>query len=103
MFYEGGLKAAGLARKSILDGKNRDAYKYRGKLLCVLSALMSSLNVDSGRKEVESFFFIYNHLSRLARDAKVEDHDIESFDEIIRILNELRTNWKKMLEDNGIA
>ncbi len=58
MLYEGGLKAAGLVKKNVLKGNIREAYKYRGKLLCVLSGLMSSLAVDSGRKEVDSFFFL---------------------------------------------
>ena len=103
MLYEGGLKAAGLVKKNMLNGNIREAYKYRGKLLCVLSGLMSSLAVDSGRKEVDSFFFLYSHMSKMAREAEIEKQDTSSFDEILRILGELRACWSKMLVDNGIV
>ena len=103
MLYEGGLKAAGLVKKNMLNGNIREAYKYRGKLLCVLSGLMSSLAVDSGRKEVDSFFFLYIHMSKMAREAEIEKQDTSSFDEILRILGELRACWSKMLVDNGIV
>jgi len=103
MFYEGGLKAAGLAKKKMLEGNIRDAYKYRGKLLCVLSGLMSSLTVEAGHKEVNSFLFLYSYMSKLAREAQIEKEDGASFDEIMRILGELRSSWHKMLVDNGIV
>jgi len=103
MFYEGGLKAAGLAKKKMLEGNIREAYKYRGKLLCVLSGLMSSLTVEAGHKEVDSFLFLYSYMSKLAREAQIEKQDQASFDEIMRILGELRSCWHKMLVDNGIV
>ena len=103
MLYEGGIKAAGLARGKMLEGNTREAYKYRGKLLCILSGLMSSLAVDSGRKEVDSFFFLYSHMSKLARETEIEKQDTSSFDEVLRILGDLRDCWNKMLIDNGIA
>ena len=103
MFYEGGLKAAGLAKKKMLEGNIRDAYKYRGKLLCVLSGLMSSLTVEAGHKEVDSFLFLYSYMSKLAREAQIEKQDVSGFDEVLRILGDLRDCWNKMLIDNGIA
>jgi len=103
MLYEGGIKAAGLAKNKMLEGNIRDAYKYRGKLLCVLSGLMSSLTVESGHKEVNSFLFLYSHMSKLAREAQIEKQDEASFDEIMHILGELRSCWHKMLVDNGIV
>ena len=103
MLYEGGIKAAGLAKKRMLEGSIRDAYKYRGKLLCVLSGLMSSLTVEAGHKEVNSFLFLYSYMSKLAREAQIEKQDKASFDEIMRILGELRSSWRKMLVDNGIV
>ena len=103
MLYEGGLKAAGLAKRRMLEGSTREAYKYRGKLLCILSGLMSSLTVESGHKEVDSFFFLYSHMSKLAREADIKKQDASSFDEVLRILGDLRDCWSKMLIDNGIA
>ena len=87
----------------MLEGKVREAYKYRGKLLSVLSGLMSTLAVESGRKEVDSFFFLYSHMSKLARETEIEKQDTASFDEVLRILGDLRDCWNKMLVDNGIA
>ncbi len=103
MLYEGGIKAAGLARRRMLEGNTREAYKYRGKLLCILSGLMSSLAVESGHKEVDSFFFLYSHMSKLARETEIEKQDVSGFDEVLRILGDLRECWNKMLIDNGIA
>ncbi|RLC45931.1 MAG: hypothetical protein DRH70_06515 [Candidatus Coatesbacteria bacterium] len=103
MFYEGGLKAAGLAKRKIIEGNIREAYKYRGKLLCVLSGLLSSLTVEAGHKEVNSFLFLYSYMSKLAREAQIDKQDHASFDEIMRILTELRSSWQRMLVDNGIV
>ncbi len=103
MLYEGGIKAAGLARRRMLEGNTREGYKYRGKLLCILSGLMSSLAIDSGHKEVDSFFFLYSHMSKLARETEIEKQDVSGFDEVLRILGDLRDCWNKMLIDNGIA
>ncbi|MBN2208172.1 MAG: flagellar export chaperone FliS [Candidatus Coatesbacteria bacterium] len=103
MLYEGGIRAASLARKRMLEGNAREAYKHRGKLLCILSGLMSSLAVESGHKEVDSFLFLYSHMSKLARKSEIEDQDASGLDEILHILGELRDCWSKMLLNNGIG
>lgn len=103
MLYEGGIRAASLARKRMLEGNVREAYKHRGRLLSILSGLMSSLAVESGHKEIDSFFFLYSHMSKLARETEVQVKDASGLDEILRILGELRDCWNKMLIDNAIG
>jgi len=103
MLYEGGIRAASLARKRMLEGNVREAYKHRGRLLSILSGLMSSLAVESGHKEIDSFFFLYGHISKLARKTEVQVKDASGLDEILRILGELRDCWNKMLIDNAIG
>jgi len=103
MFYEGALKFAGLAKKHTNDGNLKEAFKFRGKLLNVLSELMRSLVLDSGREEVNSFFFLYDYMSKMVRETKIEQQDASGFDEVLRIMGELRSSWEKMLAHNTIA
>ena len=42
-------------------------------------------------------------MSKLAREAQIDKQDHASFDEIMRILTELRSSWQRMLVDNGIV
>jgi len=64
---------------------------------------LSSLTVEAGHKEVNSFLFLYSYMSKLAREAQIDKQDHASFDEIMRILTELRSSWQRMLVDNGIV
>ncbi|HUT04743.1 MAG TPA: flagellar export chaperone FliS [bacterium] len=103
MFYEGALKFAGLAKRHTNDGNLREAYKFRGKLLNVLSELTRSLVLDSGREEVNSFFFLYDYMSKMVRETAIEQQDASGFDEVLRIMGELRDSWKEMLARNKMA
>jgi len=103
MFYEGALKFAGLAKRHTNDGNLKEAYKFRGKLLNVLSELMRSLVLDSGREEVNSFFFLYDYMSKMVRDTIIERQDASGFDEVLRIMGELRSSWEEMLARNKVA
>lgn len=103
MLYEGGLKFAGLAKRHTDHGNLREAYKFRGKLLNVLSELMRSLVLDSGRDEVNSFFFLYDYMSKVVRETMIEQQDASGFDEVLRIMGELRNSWKEMLARNKMA
>lgn len=103
MLYEGGLKFAGLAKRYIEEGNRRKAYKFRGKLLSVLSELTRSLALDSGYEAANSFFFLYDHMSKLARDAGIDERGTCGFDEVIYIMGELRNAWKSMLAQKGMA
>ena len=103
MFYEGALKFAGLAKRHTNDGNLKEAYKFRGKLLNVLSELMRSLVLDSGREEVNSFFFLYDYMSKMVRETTIEQQDASGFDEVLRIMGELRTSWEEMLARNNMA
>jgi len=103
MLYEGALKFAGLAKRHLDDGNLREAYKFRGKLLNVLSELTRSLVLDSGREEVNSFFFLYTYLSKVVRETSIEQQDASGFDEVLRIMGELRDSWKEMLAQNKMA
>ena len=103
MLYEGALKFAGLAKKHTNDGNLKDAYKFRGKLLNVLSELTRSLVLDSGREEVNSFFFLYDYMSKMVRETIIEQQDASGFDEVLRIMGELRSSWEEMLARNKMA
>jgi flagellar secretion chaperone FliS len=103
MLYEGGLKFAGIAKKQMSVGNTKEAYKFQGKLLNVLSELTHSLVLDSGHKEVDNFFFLYDHMSKMVRTTNIEQHDASGFDEVLRIMGELRDSWKTMLVKNGMA
>ncbi|MBN2208169.1 MAG: flagellar export chaperone FliS [Candidatus Coatesbacteria bacterium] len=103
MFYEGALKFAGLAKRHTSHGNLREAYKFRGKLLNVLSELMRSLVLEKGREEVNSFFFLYDYMSKVVRETMIEQQDASGFDEVLRIMGELRNSWKEMLASNKVA
>ena len=103
MFYEGALRFAGLAKRHTRDGNLREAHKSRGKLLNVLSELTRSLVLDSGREEVNSFFFLYDYMSKAVRETAIERQDASGFDEVLRIMGELRDSWKEMLARNKMA
>ena len=64
---------------------------------------MRSLVLDSGHKEVDNFFFLYDHMSKAVRMANIEQQDASGFDEVLRIMGELRNSWKTMLVQNGMA
>ncbi|MCD6327242.1 flagellar protein FliS [bacterium] len=100
MLFDSAIRFSALTKKQMMAQNVPEAYKSRGKLLCVLSGLMSSLDIESGHKEVESFFFLYSYASRLARETDVKMQNASNLNEITRIMSELRRNWKAMLLEN---
>jgi len=103
MLYEGALRFAALAKKHVTNGCKREAYKYKGKLLNVLSELTRSLVIVPESKEAYSFLFVYQYMSKVVRETKVEAGQTSGFDEVLRILGDLRNSWRRMLAENGIA
>jgi flagellin-specific chaperone FliS len=61
------------------------------------------LVLDSGRDEVNSFLFLYDYMSKVVRETMIEQQDASGFDEVLRIMGELRNSWKEMLARNKMA
>lgn len=102
MLYENGLRFAAQAKQQVLAGNKREAYKARGKLLSILSGLLSSLVLETGHEEVKSFLFLYEHMSEAVRETDIEEQDYTGFDEVVRIMGELRDAWRTMLVENNL-
>jgi len=103
VLYDGAIEFASEARSHLIAGELRKALTCRGKLLNVLSALLSSLRFDADLVQANGFWLIYDHLSRLARKAEIERGDSSSFDEVLRIMGQLRASWSSALSQQATA
>ena len=103
VLYDGAIEFASSARGHLMAGETRKALTCRGKLLNVLSALLSSLRFDADLEQANCFWFIYDHLSKLTRTAEIESGDGSSFDEVLRIMGQLRDSWSSMLAQQATA
>ncbi len=93
MLYEGILKFASQAKKSIeLEDTEKKVY-WINRTTAIFSELLNSLNYDGG--EIAHYLSgLYTHQIRLLSEANIND-DAKKLEEVINVTKTLLTAWNK--------
>jgi flagellar protein FliS len=93
MLYEGILKFASQAKKSIeIEDTEKKVY-WINRTTAIFSELLNSLNYDGG--EIAHYLSgLYTHQIRLLGEANIQD-DTKKLDEVINVTKTLLTAWNE--------
>ena len=103
MCYVGAIDNLKIAKQGIIE---KD-YERKGKALVkaqdIISELMNSLDFERGGSIATNLDSLYNYMFRRIIHAGIEN-DIKAFDEVIGMLNELKSAWEEIFynEDNTV-
>ncbi len=99
MLYEGALRFANFAKKSILNGNIEDKVKYINKTSDIFIELINSLDFEKGGQVAYYLNGLYAYQIELLAKANIENN-IEYIDQVIHVIKELIEAWK---EETGVS
>lgn len=100
MLYEGAIKFCNLAKVDLEKKEYGDAMHHVQRARNIIVELQSTLNFDY--PIAQDFDLIYTYIFQLMVQCN-RDHDMESLDEILEQLRELRDMWKQIIKQSGVA
>lgn len=96
MLYSGAVKFLNLAKTGVKDKKLDVANNNIIKAQDIVSELISSLNFDAG-EIAHNLYSLYIYINRRLMEANIEKN-IEIINEVINLLNTLRSAWDELLK-----
>ena len=100
MLYEGAIKFCNLAKIDLEKKEYGDAMYHVQRARNIIVELQSTL--DFKYPVAKDFDLIYTYIFQLMVQCN-RDHDMESLDEILVQLRELRDMWKQVIKQSGVA
>lgn len=98
MLYEGAIKFCNLAKIDLEKKEYGDAMYHVQRARNIIVELQSTL--DFKYPVAKDFDLIYTYIFQLMVQCN-RDHDMESLDEILVQLRELRDMWKQVIKQSG--
>lgn len=98
MLYEGALRFANFAKKSIKENDIEKKVKYINKTIDIFAELINSLDFEKGGQIAYYLNGLYAYQIELLTKANAENN-IEYIDQVIHVIKELIEAWK---EETGV-
>lgn len=99
MLYAGAIKFLNIAKQGILNKQLDVANNHIIKAQDIVSELMSSLNFDAG-DIAQNLYSLYIYMNKRLLEANIQKN-ANIIDEIIRLLNTLKTAWEELLKSQN--
>ncbi|MGN0497163.1 MAG: flagellar export chaperone FliS [Lachnospiraceae bacterium] len=95
MLYEGAIKFCNLAKVDLEKGEKGQAMFHVQRARAIITELQSTL--DFKYPVAKDFDLIYSYILQLMIDCN-RNHDMESLEEILLQLRDLRDTWKQVMK-----
>jgi len=96
MCYEGAIANMNRAKDMFLAGEFEEKAKALNKTRDIVSVMMCSLDFEKGGQIAVGLDALYNYMLRRMTEGDI-NKDMSTFDEIIGILEDLRSAWDEVL------
>ena len=94
MCYEGAIDSLKIGKQKIIEKDYEGKGKAIVKTKDIINELLCSLNFEKGGSIAKSLDSLYNYMLRRIIHADL-DKDISAIDEVIGMLNELKSAWEE--------
>ena len=103
MCYEGAVENCKIGRQRIIEKNYEGKTKALMKAQDIIDELLCSLDFEKGGSIAKNLDSLYNYIVRRIIHADL-NKDIRTIDEVIGILNELKSAWEEVFykQDNNI-
>jgi flagellar protein FliS len=95
MCYEGAIRNLKIAREKYSTGEFEAKGKAVQKVYDILALLMQSLDFEKGRTIAAGLDSLYSYMMRRVMEGDLQKN-VEAFDEVIGMLEELESAWKEI-------
>lgn len=95
MCYEGAIDSLKIAKKMFIAKDFEKKGKAITKAQDIINELMQALDFERGGEIAKNLDAIYNYIARRIIEADVKK-DMSGLDEVIRIMEELKSAWKEI-------
>jgi flagellar protein FliS len=100
MCYEGAIDSLKIGKQKIIEKDYEGKGKAIVKTKDIINELLCSLNFEKGGSIAKSLDSLYNYMLRRIIHADL-DKDISAIDEVIGMLNELKSAWEEAFYKQG--
>jgi len=100
MCYEGAIDSLKIGKQKIIEKDYEGKDKAITKTKDIINELLCSLNFEKGGSIAMSLDSLYNYILRRIIHADL-DKDISAIDEVIGMLNELKSAWEEAFYKQG--
>lgn len=95
LLYDGAINFLNISRKKSEQGDIAGRGLYLGKVTAIIGELSSCLNMEAGGEISKNLERLYSYITTRLIDISVRN-DMKAYDDILRVLNEIRAGWKQM-------
>lgn len=95
LLYDGAINFLNLSKKKHEAGDIAGKGLYLGKTTAIIGELAGCLNIKEGGELAKNLDRLYSYSIVRLVDINVKN-DMKAYDDVLRVLNELRSGWKQM-------
>lgn len=98
LLYDGAISFLNQSKKRFEQGDIAGKGLFLGKTTAIIGELSSCLNMEAGGEIATNLDRLYTYIIGRLVDISTKN-DRKGYDDVLRVLNELRTGWKQMETD----